>query len=161
MDEPRRSTVDAAGQQVGEQHVSAAGRDIRHGADADAVLSFLREYVVAADQQRETTLKDVQRELKRTRDDMGIISDAVRSVRDRLDDDDRERVTRQAALDKALARLEARASAHAAELAALRRASITGGLVLLGILAVVAILVSREAGWLARAVYDAYVVARP
>jgi hypothetical protein len=121
-DSERRATLDAAGQQVGEQHVAAAGGNINHGADATEVLAFLREYVTKSDQQRETVLKTISRELAHTRLDSGIISDAVRSVRDRLDDDDRDRARRQAELDGALTSLGETLEAQDIVLAALRRA---------------------------------------
>lgn len=101
----QRGIYNAPEQQVGEQQNTVAGRDISQGANANAVLEFLRDYVFEADQQRETTIKDVGRELRRTREDVAIVSDAVRSVRDRMDDDDHARVGRQASLDAALAEL--------------------------------------------------------
>lgn len=90
----------------------AAGRDIHQGADADAVLRFLRDYVFAADQRTETTIKELRRELARVRDDIGIIRDAVHALRERVDDitdaaarDRIERGHRQLALDVRLAGL--------------------------------------------------------
>lgn len=158
----RRSVLDLSRSQAGDVSTrDAAGRDIYQGADADAVLSFLRAYVFEADQRRETALKELGHELKRVRGDMQIITEALRGVRDQVNDDARERHRRQAELDDALAAINTTAARHAAELAALRRASIAGGLVLLGIIAILAILVSREAGWVARAAYDAYLGSPP
>jgi hypothetical protein len=93
----------------------AAGRDITHqGADATEVLSFLKEYVFAADQRTETTIKEMHRELRLSRGDMVIIGDALRTVRDRVDDlivdrdvDKLEREDRQAELDAKLAQISA------------------------------------------------------
>lgn len=161
-EERRRSTVDASGQQVGEQQVSAAGRDIHHGADATAVLAFLRDYVFAADQERETALKTVSRELARARLDMGIMSDAVRSVRDRLDDDDADRVRRQRELDDALARLGENLEAQDITLGELRRGQALARrwlalltLFLLAVAVVLAAVVWYEVALFARALFDA------
>lgn len=142
------STVDATGQQVGDQQITAAGRDLTQGANADAVLEFLRDYVFEADQQRETTIKNVGNELRRTRDEVAIVSDAVRSVRDRMDDDDHDRRQRQAQLDAALSEL------HRGQRIARRwLAGITAVLAVAA--AVVAWLLWRELGLLAaRAAYD-------
>jgi hypothetical protein len=87
-----------------------AGRDIHQGADADKVLNFLREYVFEADQRRETAIKELHRELRLSRGDTVIVSDVLRTVRDRVDDlivdrdvDKLEREDRQSELDAALA----------------------------------------------------------
>ena len=120
-EQKRRTTVDAAGQQVGEQHVDAAGGNINHGADATAVLEFLRAYVFEADQRREVGIKAVATEIQRARGDMGIISDAVRSLRDRADADARQRHERQGELDAALGEFAEALEAQAADMAALRR----------------------------------------
>jgi hypothetical protein len=92
-----------------EQYENVAGRDINHGADATAVLDFLRSYVFAADQRRETAHKELSREVRLSRDDMAIMGDALRTVRDRVDDlivdrdvDKLDREDRQGELDKAL-----------------------------------------------------------
>lgn len=144
----RPATYAAPDQQVGEQQNTVAGGDINQGANADAVLEFLRDYVFEADQQRETTIKNVGNELRRTRDEVAIVSDAVRSVRDRMDDDDHDRRQRQAQLDAALSEL------HRGQRIARRwLAGITA--VLAAALAVVAWLLWRELGLLAaRAAYD-------
>lgn len=167
-EQPNHSVTNLAGQQAGDQQITAAGRDVRHGADADAVLGFLREYVFAADQQRETAIKAVAQQLARNRDDMGIVTDAVRSVRDRLNADDDARVRRQRELDHALATLGESLEAQDIALAELRRgqriarrwiAALT--LALAVALAVVAWLVWREAAALAaRAAFDAVVAGR-
>jgi hypothetical protein len=122
-DTRRRSAHDLSGAQTGDvTNRDSAGGDITyHGADAGAVLTFLRDYVFASDQQRETAIKAVSQELRRARDDMGIISDAVRSVRDRLDDDDRERVERQKDHDLFMADMAVQASDQARALRQLRR----------------------------------------
>jgi hypothetical protein len=99
----------------------AAGRDIVHqGADASQVLAFLRSYVFEADQRRETAIKELHRELRLSRGDTVIVSDVLRTVRDRVDDlivdrdvDKLDREDRQSALDGILA-------AHKQEIAALR-----------------------------------------
>jgi hypothetical protein len=80
-------TIDNSGGQTGDQHIGqAAGGDIHNvGADADGVLSFLREYVFRADQNREMAIKELRRDLERARQDREILSDAVRTIRDRVD----------------------------------------------------------------------------
>lgn len=161
--DPPRPVTDLSGQQAGDQSFQAAGENIYHGANADHVLDFLREYVFAADQRRETAVKAASQELKRAQLEMGIVTDAVRSVRDRLDDDDADRVRRQRELDHALATLGESLEAQDIALAELRRgqqlarrwlAGLTLALVL--VLVVVAVLVWREATLLAtRAAFDA------
>jgi len=107
----RRSVLDFSRSQTGGVTTGDnAGNNITHGADATEVLAFLREYVFKADQARETAIKDLARELVYTRGDMGILSDAVRAVRDQVDDlvnateaDARQRPARQAELDHQLA----------------------------------------------------------
>jgi hypothetical protein len=103
-----------SGNQGGDQsYGSVAGRDIHNqGADANAVLDFLRRYVFEADQRRETALKELNREIRLSRDDMAIMGDALRTVRDRVDDiivnsdaDKLDREDRQGELDRALAAL--------------------------------------------------------
>jgi len=106
----RRSVLDFSRGQTGDVATGDnAGGNITHGADATEVLAFLRSYVFEADQKRETAIKDLARELVYTRGDMGILSDAVRAVRDQVDDlvnaaeaDARQRPARQAELDRQL-----------------------------------------------------------
>lgn len=104
---------DNRGSQSGD-HTSRdnAGRDIYQGADPNAVLDFFRRYLFEADQERNTAIKELRRELERLRDDVHIVSDALRTLRERVDDilDDRdrdrlERQRRQLALDLRLAAL--------------------------------------------------------
>lgn len=166
--DPPRPVTDLSGQQAGDQSFQAAGENIYHGANADHVLDFLREYVFAADQRRETAVKAASQELKRAQLEMGIVSDAVRSVRDRLDDDDRDRVRRQRDLDHTLATLGEYLEAQALDLAALRRGQTLARRWLAGLTAlliieilVVAWLVDRELAILAaRAAYDVLVAGR-
>ena len=106
----RRSVLDFSRGQTGDVATGDnAGGNITHGADATEVLAFLREYVFKADQARETAIKELARELVYARGDMGILSDAVRAVRDQVDDlvnaaqlDAKERPARQLALDHQL-----------------------------------------------------------
>jgi hypothetical protein len=108
--EPKRALIDNQGAQTGDQTSrDLAGRDIHQGADANSVLDFLRSYVFEADQRRETALKELNREIRLSRDDMVIIGDALRTVRDRVDDlivdrdvDKLDREDRQGVLDEAL-----------------------------------------------------------
>lgn len=63
-----------------------AGRDIHHqGADADKVLDFLRSYVVEANQTRETAIKEAKHELVNVQRDFVIVTDSLRTLRERLD----------------------------------------------------------------------------
>lgn len=112
VDQSRREAhhvVDQRGAQTGDQsYRDVAGRDVHHednrvGADANQVLDFLRTYVFHADQARETAIKELKRdlthELRLVRGDVAIQSDALRTVRDRVDrmadDRERERLERQ------------------------------------------------------------------
>jgi hypothetical protein len=105
-----RALIDNTGAQTGDQsYRDTAGRDIHQGADPTAVLDFLRDYVFAADQRRETAHKELSREVRLSRDDMAIMGDALRTVRDRVDDlivdrdvDKLEREDRQGELDRVL-----------------------------------------------------------
>lgn len=105
------SVYDASGSQSGDHHIGQVGQTITNqGASPDRVLDFLRSYVFEADQRRETAIKELRDEASRLREDMHIVSDAVRSVRRRVDDiideaerDQQARVTRQRALDMWLA----------------------------------------------------------
>lgn len=100
-DTRRRSALDLSGAQTGDlTSRDSAGGDINHhGADPGAVLTFLRDYVFEADQRREVAIKEVAQEIRDARADMGIISDALRSLRERANADDREREERQRELD--------------------------------------------------------------
>ncbi len=107
----RRAVLDFSRGQTGDVATGDnAGGNITHGADATEVLNFLREYVFEADQKRETANKELARQLAYARGDMGILSDAVRAVRDQVDDlvnaaeaDAAQRPARQLALDHQLA----------------------------------------------------------
>ena len=106
----RRAVLDFSRSQTGGVTTGDnAGNNITHGADPAEVLAFLRDYVFKADQERETANKELARQLVYTRGDMGILSDAVRAVRDQVDDlvnaaeaDARQRPARQAELDRQL-----------------------------------------------------------
>jgi hypothetical protein len=102
--------VNLGGAQVGEVgKIDAAGRDhvtTYQGMDpallAQALAetqTFLREYAFRADYTREKALKDAALDMRRTRDELLIITDALRTVRDRVDslvdDRDRERQERK------------------------------------------------------------------
>jgi len=107
----RRAVLDFSRSQTGGVTTGDnAGNNITHGADPAEVLAFLRDYVFKADQERETANKELARQLVYTRGDMGILSDAVRAVRDQVDDlvnaaqlDASQRPARQLALDHQLA----------------------------------------------------------
>jgi hypothetical protein len=143
----------------------AAGRDIHQGADATAVLKFLQAYVFEADQRREVGIKDLAHELVLTRGDMGILSDAVRSLRDRNEADARQRLDRQNDLDTHLAEFGEALEAQAIDMGELRRgqriarhwlAALT--LAVLGAAVIIAALILREAGVLAaRAALEALI----
>lgn len=142
----RRSVVEFRPGQMGDATSGdAAGRDIYHGLDGATLLRLLEGQA----HERALVAASIERLAEQLRG-----HELMQAKRDQADQ--AERARRQDALDDALAAITATAARHAAELARLRRASITGGLILLGIIAVVAILVSREAGWVARAAYDAY-----
>jgi len=106
----RRAVLDFSRSQTGGVTTGDnAGNNITHGADPAEVLAFLRDYVFKADQERETANKELARQLVYTRGDMGILSDAVRAVRDQVDDlvnateaDALQRPARQAELDRQL-----------------------------------------------------------
>jgi hypothetical protein len=78
---PPRPVLDLSGGQAADLSIGqAAGHSITNqGADATAVLVFLRDYVFKADQVRETAIKEVRGEL-------GMVSDALRGVRNQLND---------------------------------------------------------------------------
>lgn len=104
----RRAVLDFSRGQTGDVATGDnAGGNITHGADPAEVLAFLREYVFAVDQKRETANKELGRQLAYARGDMGILSDAVRAVRDQVDDlvnaaarDAAERAVRQLESDR-------------------------------------------------------------
>jgi len=106
----RRSVLDLSRGQTGDVATGDnAGGDITHGADATEVLAFLREYVFAADQRMETTVKALGREAELGRLDTRILMESHRSLRNRVDDlvnaaarDATERPARQAELDRQL-----------------------------------------------------------
>ena len=124
----------------------AAGRDIVHqGADATRVLDFLRSYVFDADQRRETAIKDLHHELRLSRGDTVIVSDVLRTVRDRVDDlivdrdvDKLEREDRQLALDRILEAQKQEIAALRAEQRRTRRVLFWFGIGILVALAVAA-----------------------
>jgi hypothetical protein len=87
------------------------------GADPNGVLDFLREYVFAADQRRETAIKGLAMEIGNARSDMVIIADVVRSLRDRANLDDRDRDARRADLDATLGEITEAVGALAEALA--------------------------------------------
>lgn len=97
--------INLSGAQIGDVSATGnAGGSIYHGANpapmVDALVQslastqqFFREYVHAADQTREKAIKEAAQELRHTRDELRIYSDALGTVRDRLDDvvNERER----------------------------------------------------------------------
>lgn len=119
----RRAALSFDQAQLGDVRArDAAGGDIVHaGADPDGVLSFFREYVFSADQRRETAIKDVSHELGMVRGDMGVITDALRALRDRANDEDRERESRRGELDATLGELTEALTALADDQAIVRR----------------------------------------
>jgi hypothetical protein len=79
---PPRSVVDLQGGQTADVSVGQAANTITNanqGADATEVLIFLKDYIFKADQVRETALKEV-------RSSIVIMSDAMRSMREQLND---------------------------------------------------------------------------
>jgi hypothetical protein len=148
-----RALIDNQGAQTGDQSVeNLAGRDIHQGASPDKVLSFLEKYVFEADQRRETALKELSRDVRLSRDDMAIMGDALRTVRDRVDDlivdrdvDKLDREDRQAQVD-------AERDAQRAEIARLAKQIEDQRLALFwcGVALVVALIIG---GWL---LYDRY-----
>jgi hypothetical protein len=153
--EPKRALIDNQGAQTGDQTSrDLAGRDIHQGADANSVLDF---------QRRETALKELNREIRLSRDDMVIIGDALRTVRDRVDDlivdrdvDKLDREDRQGVLDEALKALRDEQE-RLRLLVEARSARNRRALIWITIGLIVALLI---AGWVAYDRYSAFAMVR-
>ena len=75
--------MDLRGSQTGDvQTGDVAGRDVHHGADADGLLAFLRDYVFLDEQRREERQAHLDKRLDRILDEVRLYR---RATAERLD----------------------------------------------------------------------------